>query len=135
MTRGAISIGIVDDDASVRRSLFRLLRASGHLPSTYASGPAFLGSLDAGAPDCLVTDLHLPGLSGLDLHRTLLALGYRIPTILITGFDEAGNAEKCAKAGIAAYLVKPVSLERLLAAIAEILADRPRIVRATTEGQ
>jgi FixJ family two-component response regulator len=125
MARGAISIGIVDDDASVRRSLFRLLRASGHLPSTYASGPAFLASLDAGPPDCLVTDLHLPGMSGFDLHRALMASGYRIPTILITGFDEASNGEKCKAAGIATYLVKPVPLERLLAAIAEFEADRP----------
>jgi FixJ family two-component response regulator len=127
MTRSAISIGIVDDDASVRRSLFRLLLASGHMPSTYASGPAFLASLDAGLPDCLVTDLHLPGMSGFDLHRTLLASGYRIPTILITGFDEASNAEKCRAAGIAAYLVKPVPLDRLLAAITEVLSHRARL--------
>ena len=80
MSRPALHVAIVDDDAPVCRALARLLRASGFAVDTYASAREFLGSLAGTVPQCLVVDLRMPEMTGLDLHRQLVGVGMRIPT-------------------------------------------------------
>ena len=111
------SIAIVDDDAGVRKGLARLLRASSFEAETFESGPAFLDSLRARIPDCLIADLQMPEMTGLQLQHQLARSGIKIPTIIITAHDEVGALERCMSAGASAYLLKPLELTVLIAAI------------------
>jgi FixJ family two-component response regulator len=117
-------IAIVDDDASVRKALTRLLRASSYRVETFGSAGDFLTSLNQRIPDCLIADLQMPSMDGLELRISLSRAGIAIPTIIITAYDELGSRQQCSRAGAAAYLLKPVQKTELIAAI-----------KATTEGQ
>jgi FixJ family two-component response regulator len=117
MDRASVRVAIVDDDPSVRRALERLLRASGYEPSTYEAGRAFLASVGAPAPACLVVDFQMPDMTGLELHLALVASGVRIPTIVITAHDQADLRQRCMAAGIAAYLPKPLERDVVISAI------------------
>jgi FixJ family two-component response regulator len=119
-----LKIAIVDDDASVRKALARLLSISSFIPTTYSSAQEFLTSLESGAPECLVLDLRMPGRDGLQLHDQLRRSGVRIPTIIMTGHNESGLCERCCKAGAAAFLVKPFEPSSLIEAIA--IATNPK---------
>lgn len=110
-------VAIVDDDASVRRALGRLVRSLSLRPAGYASGEEFLASLSEEIPFCVVLDLHMPGPSGLDILIRMRAQGVDIPVIIVTGFDQPDMSEKCLKAGAAAYLTKPVDRSAIGAAI------------------
>ncbi|HVQ15992.1 MAG TPA: response regulator [Vicinamibacterales bacterium] len=126
-TAPPIAIAIVDDDASVRAALRRLCNAVGYRATAYASGREFLAALEADptCADCLILDTHMPEMSGIELQRHLVTSGVRIPTIVVTA-DEASDAPMHYVAlGIAAYLVKPVSSDDLLAAIARSLGATP----------
>ena len=114
-----ISIGIIDDDASVRVSLQRLCEVYDFKATGYASGLDFLASLDDTRPqhDCLLLDAHMPGMTGSELHRTLITLGVRIPTIVITADDAPDVSAHYGPAGIVAYLRKPLACEDLMPAI------------------
>jgi FixJ family two-component response regulator len=85
-------IAIVDDDAPIREALARLLRAHGIKSRSYPSARAFLKALPSDMPDCLIVDINLPEMTGLELQRELLNLGIHIPTIVITGVDEESIA-------------------------------------------
>jgi len=111
-------IAIVDDEESVRRSLRRLLVASQLDATAYASGQEFLDSLGGRQPDCLVLDLQMPGLTGLEVQRVLSGARVRFPTIIITAHDEPEARARCLSAGAVAYLCKPLHDELLLNAIA-----------------
>jgi FixJ family two-component response regulator len=117
MSDRAIRVAIVDDDASVRKALGRLLSAYSFDIITYGSAGDFLKALGVGQPQCLVLDLHMPDITGLDLQRHLLRSGIRIPTIIITAYDEPGVRERCYTAGAAAFLVKPLNDAILVDAI------------------
>jgi FixJ family two-component response regulator len=117
MTTPPTRIAVVDDDASVRKALARLLSASSFEIETYGSARDFLKSLGAGAPDCLVVDLHMPELTGFDLQRRLARAGIRIPTIVITAYNEPGLRERCQMAGATAFLPKPLDRSTLIGAI------------------
>jgi FixJ family two-component response regulator len=117
MATPAARIAIVDDDASVRKALARLLSASSFDIKSYGSARDFLESLKAGKPDCLVVDLHMPELTGFDLQRQLVRIGINIPTIVITGYNEPGLRERCQSAGAAAFLLKPVDGSTLIGSI------------------
>jgi FixJ family two-component response regulator len=110
-------IAIVDDDASVRKALARLLSASSFDTETYGSARDFLKSLSAGLPDCLIVDLHMPELTGFDLQRHLQRSGIKIPTVVVTAFNEPGLRERCQSAGAAAFLLKPLDGSTLIGAI------------------
>jgi FixJ family two-component response regulator len=112
-------IAIVDDDALVLRALSRLLRASSFTPETYDSARAFLDSLPLGEPECLILDLQMPEMTGLELQRHLTGKGIHIPTIVITAHDDAGARERCRSAGASAYLLKPLQSATLIAAIGD----------------
>ena len=110
-------IAVVDDEESVRKSLRRLLVASELDATVYASGQEFLDSLGGRQPDCLVLDLQMPGLTGLEVQRVLAGARVRFPTIIITAHDEPETRARCLAAGAVAYLCKPLHDELLLDAI------------------
>jgi FixJ family two-component response regulator len=118
MERISHSVAIVDDDPSVLKALARLLSVRSFVARTYQSGAQFLDSLAEGPPDCLILDLQMPEMTGLELQQNLNRRGLRIPTIIITAHDEAGMRDRCKSAGAVAYLSKPVQDTLLFDAIA-----------------
>jgi len=110
-------VAIVDDEEPVRKALKRLLRASGLEADTYASGKDFLEASEARMPDCVVLDLHMPGMSGLQVLEELRSAKKSLPTVVITAYDEPASREQCLAAGAAAYLRKPLDERLLLNAI------------------
>jgi FixJ family two-component response regulator len=110
-------IAILDDDASVRKALARLIAAYSYRVETYSSAREFIESLNRGVPDCLILDLQMQDITGLELQHYLNRRGTPIPTIVLTAQDEAGTHERCIDAGAVAFLVKPVAKEQLLWAI------------------
>ena len=118
-------VAVVDDDASFARALDRLLRASGFEVQTYPSGEDFLASTAFPQPDCLVLDIQLDGMSGLDLLRQLRALGNLAPIIFVTAHDAPEVRDEAEQAGCIVYLRKPVASHALLEAIAK--AMRPGV--------
>lgn len=105
------------DDESVRRSTQRLLRSAGFEAETFASAEEFLdaGCLDKGA--CVIADVMMPGLGGLDLPMSLLQAGSNIPVILVTAFDTAETREQAKRISVSGYFRKPVDDQALLDAI------------------
>ena len=110
-------IAVVDDDPSVLKALRRLLRARALDARTYGSGQEFLAALQDGLPECLIVDLQMPEMSGVELQQHLVRNGIRIPTIVITAHGDAGVRERCTAAGAIAFLLKPLQDTVLLAAI------------------
>ncbi len=112
-----MSVAIVDDDLSVRKALARLLAAYSFDAQTYGSAQEFLASLKERTPECLVLDLHMPDYGGLQLQHHLRRKGIVIPTVIITAHNEIGLRERCATAGAAAVLVKPLTDNILIESI------------------
>ena len=112
---------VVDDDASVRESLDLLIRVAGWQPETYASAEAFLGRPPALVPSCLVLDVALPDLNGLDLQQRLWADRGDMPIIFITGHGDVPMTVRAMKAGAVEFLTKPFRDDVLLGAIASSL--------------
>jgi FixJ family two-component response regulator len=110
-------IAVVDDDASVRKALMRLLETSSYDVKGFGSARDLLSGLAAGLPECLIVDLQMPNMTGLELQQHLARTGITIPTIVITAHDEPGTKERCIAAGAAAYLLKPLRKASLLTAI------------------
>ena len=110
-------IAIVDDDESVREATKGLIRSVGLAAETFRSGEDFLRSPHLGRAACLVTDVNMPGMSGLDLHRRVATVGKGIPTILITAYPNDSVRARALSAGIICYLIKPFSEEELLRCI------------------
>ena len=111
------SIAIVDDDPSVLKALARLLSTRSFIATTYLSGPEFLAALPEALPDCLIADLQMPEMTGLELLQNLICSGIRMPTIIITAHDAAGMCDRSKSIGAIAYLSKPVQDASLWAAI------------------
>jgi FixJ family two-component response regulator len=110
-------IAVVDDDPSVLKALRRLLRARALDARTYGSGQEFLAALPDGLPGCLIVDLQMAGMSGVELQQQLTRKGIRIPTIVITAHGDDGVRERCEAAGAIAFLLKPLQDTSLFAAI------------------
>jgi len=121
-------IAIVDDDASVRRGLQRLIRSAGWKAETFASAQEFLSRPRAEALSCLVLDLQLPGLSGLDLQKRMAEVGLEIPIVFLTGHGSIPASVQAMKAGAIEFLTKPVDEQDLLKAIQEAI-ERDRLSR------
>jgi FixJ family two-component response regulator len=119
-------VSVVDDDISVRRSLDRLMRSAGLEVNVFASAEEFLNSNHRPKADCLILDIRLPGISGLDLHRHLLARRYNVPVIFITahGSDDGARSE-AASDWTVAYLIKPLDGDELLNAVDAALRFKP----------
>ena len=119
-------ISVVDDEIWVRESLDSLIRSIGHEARLFASAEEFLNSAHRHKADCLILDVRLPGMSGLELHRHLLARNCKVPVIFITAhaFDERSRSE-AASGWTVAYLIKPFTEDELLGAVAAALNWKP----------
>ena len=113
---------IVDDDRGTRESLRNLIRSAGLSAQTFSSAQEFLAAERPKAPGCLVLDVQLPGLSGLDLQQELAKAGIKIPIIFITGHGDIPTSVRAIKAGALEFLTKPVNCEDLLHAIHQAIA-------------
>ncbi|WP_340119805.1 response regulator [Pelagibius sp. 7325] len=117
MSKQPLRVAVVDDDSSVRRALQRILTVLDVSVEAFASGEDFLQSLGMLRPDCVVLDLHMPGLSGLEVQQRLKKLDERLPVVIVTGHHEPGMRRRCLLAGAAGYLRKPIDGEVLRHAI------------------
>jgi DNA-binding NtrC family response regulator len=127
MTTAAIPVYVVDDDASVRDAVARLVRSAGWTVETFASAQEFLASPWAHVPSCLVLDVQLPGLSGLDLQQHLAKSGARTSIIFLTGHGDIPTSVRAIKAGALEFLTKPYADEDLIAAIQQGLGQDHRL--------
>ena len=117
-------ISIVDDDASVRESTKNLVRSLGHNAVTYDSAEAFLEKGDAEGTACLIADVQMPGMTGLQLQSRLIERGHRVPMILITAYPEPRVRDQALAAGALGFLSKPFNDESLITCIDEAIALR-----------
>lgn len=121
-------IAVVDDDPSVRQGLDRLIRSLGWRAETFASAQEFLAHQWADPPSCLVLDLQLPGLSGLDLQKKMVEAGLETPIVFLTGHGNIPSSVQAMKAGAVEFLTKPFDEQDLLRAIQEAI-ERDRLIR------
>src|SRR4029453_18119172 len=122
MNNARALIYVIDDDVSVRNGLDNLLRSAGFTVQTFSSAREFLASARPDMPSCLLLDVQLPGLSGLDLQQGLAKGGVEIPIIFITGHGDIPMSVRAIKAGALEFLTKPVNDEDLLDAIQQAIA-------------
>src|SRR5262249_39002924 len=120
---------VVDDDRAVRESLRQLLMSLGMTVEVFPSAQAFLGARRLDAPGCLVLDVRLPGLSGLDLQEELARADATLPIIFLTGHGDIPMTVRAMKAGAIEFLTKPVREQELLDAIRQAI-ERDRVARA-----
>ena len=113
----APTVFIVDDEAPVRKALSRLLRAAGFVVAAFASPGEFLAQHDLHKPGCLVLDLMMPGINGMELQRALARKGSVLPIIFLTGHGDIPKSVQAMKSGALDFLTKPVNDENLLASI------------------
>jgi RNA polymerase sigma factor (sigma-70 family) len=119
---------VIDDDPAIREAIRNLIRSVGMRVETFASAQEFMGSHRPDAPACLVLDVRMPGLSGLDLQRALSEAGVTVPIIFITGHGDIPMSVRAMKAGAVEFLTKPFRDQDLLDAITQAI-DRDRAVR------
>jgi FixJ family two-component response regulator len=117
MPQEAITVYVVDDDESIRKALKRLLKATGYDALTFASAEDFLDSTSGRGQGCLVLDIRLPGITGLDLQEKLASGGAKYAVIFMTAHDNPQWQERAKKAGAVAYLRKPFNEHSLLDAV------------------
>jgi FixJ family two-component response regulator len=115
-------VAVVDDEESVRKALLRLLRAANLDAEAFASGEAFLNSLEKFRPDCVVLDLQMPGLTGRDVQRRLISMQINLPVILITAHDDIVTQQQSLSDGAANYLRKPLRGDVLVRSINDSIA-------------
>lgn len=118
------AVCVVDDDESVRRGLRRLLKSAGFVVETYATASDFLESGQIDGAACLVLDMRMPGMDGLELQRHLVSSNSRIPIIFITAHDDKQAEMEAMASGATAFLQKPFEARELLAAVRAALEVR-----------
>jgi len=133
MSRDTPIVFVVDDDISVRESLESLIRFSGWQPQTFASAQQFLSRPRLFVPSCLVLDITLPDLNGLDLQRRIAADRIDMPIIFITGHGDVPMAVRAMKAGAVEFLTKPYDDEVLLSAIQQAIECSHAALRREAE--
>ena len=119
-------VHVVDDDDAIRRALTTLARSAGYEARAYASGEAALAALTSESAGCVVTDVRMPGMSGLDLQAALRARGVDLPVIVITGHGDVPMAVRALKQGAADFIEKPFDDEAFLSSIAMAVAADAR---------
>ena len=129
MADGTSIVFVVDDDISVRESLELLIRCEGWRPELFASAQQFLDHPRRLVPSCLLLDISLPGLNGLDLQKRVAAERCDMPIIFITGYGDVPKTVQAMKAGAVEFLTKPLNNEVLLTAIRQAL-ERSRVALA-----
>lgn len=125
MTESGPIVFVVDDDASVRRSTERLMRSEGLRVQTFATAREFLKQPHTDRPACLILDVRMPGLSGIDLQAELKASGIDVPIIFMTGHGDIPMTVRAMKAGAVEFLTKPVKSRNLIEAV-RVAIERDR---------
>jgi FixJ family two-component response regulator len=127
MAKNAL-ISVVEDDQPFRESMRKLMTALGYTVEAFPSAADFLASPLLSATACLVSDVQMPGMTGVELHRHLVDAGYTIPTILVTAYPDEATRRRALKDGVVCYLSKPVDddhLEQCLrSALAAVKTDK-----------
>jgi len=130
MTEAGGVVFVIDDDLSMRESLKNLIRSVGLRAEAFGSADEFLGSQRMEGPGCLVLDVRMPGMSGLDLQKRMVEAGTDIPIIFLTGHADIPMSVQAMKAGAAEFLTKPVREQDLLDAIQQALErDRAAVAK------
>jgi FixJ family two-component response regulator len=117
-------VALIDDEESVRRALKRLLRVAAFEVETYSSGAEFLAALGRRTPDCVIADVHMPGLSGFDVLEQVVARHRGLPVILVTAFDDPDFEPRARNAGAYRFLRKPVPGETLIEVVRSAIGLR-----------
>jgi FixJ family two-component response regulator len=129
MSETAPVVFVIDDDASIREALTNLLRSVGITVETFGTAQQFLSAKRPDAPGCLILDVRLPGVSGLELQRQLLEANIQLPVIFVTGHGDIQMSVRAMKAGAVEFLTKPFRDQDLLDAVQQAV-DRDRAARA-----
>ncbi|MCB1411981.1 MAG: response regulator transcription factor [Xanthobacteraceae bacterium] len=130
----ALPVAIVDDDASVREALSLLLRVEGYAPSAFADGPAFLQSLNAQSPACVILDLQLPGMDGLSVLKLLADQRFAAPVIVMSGQSDIARAVEAMKLGAADFIEKPFPATMMIERVREAVNAYRKSRSAEIEG-
>ena len=115
-------VAVVDDDKSLRNATRDLLKSAGFSAATFEDAESFLGSASRAATACLVADMRMPGMSGLELYQALVASGEGIPTVIITAHPDEPTQSRAREAGITCYLSKPFAPDELVECVHVALA-------------
>ena len=120
-------VSIVEDDRYFRESMRRLMRSLGYSVEAFPSAADFLASSRLAETACLIADIHMPAMTGIELYRHLIEAGYAIPTILVTAYPDDVDRARALNDGVVCYLRKPVEEEHLIRCVREALgpADPP----------
>ena len=119
-------VAVVDDEADVLRAMQRLLRAAGFQVEVYATGEAFLSSVADHRPDCVLLDLHMPGISGFEVQAQLKACSCSVPVIIITGHDTASAQARAMSGGAFGFLRKPADGDLVVSMIERAIGESAR---------
>jgi FixJ family two-component response regulator len=114
-------VSVVEDDRFFRESMSRLMRSLGYSVAAFPTPADFLASPRLAETACLIADVHMPVMTGLELHRRLIEAGYAIPTILVTAYPDVDVRARALKDGIICYLRKPVDQEYLLRCVRAVV--------------
>jgi FixJ family two-component response regulator len=114
-------VSVVEDDQFFRESMQRLMRSLGYTVEAFASAPDFLASPRMDETACLIADVHMPAMTGVELYRHLVNAGYTIPTILVTAYPDDADRAQAVKDGIICYLRKPIDEMHLIRCLREVL--------------
>jgi FixJ family two-component response regulator len=116
-------VAIVDDDESIRDTTKDLLESAGFAAAVFARPAGLLKSRRLGQVRCLIADMRMPKMTGLELHRHLLASNRAIPTILMTAYPDERSRTQAIKANVVCYLIKPFAADQLLACVRRVLQE------------
>jgi len=119
MTR---KIAVVDDDAGIRRAMKDLLRSLGYAVEHFSSAEQFLEWIGANHTSCIITDVRMPGIGGIELQTRLIAEGHRIPMIFMTAFPDETEKARVLDAGAVGFLTKPIAQKTLVECLTRALA-------------
>ena len=116
-----VLVSVVEDDRSFRESMSRLMRSLGYTVEIFSSATEFLASPHLTETACLIADIHMPVMTGFELHRRLIDTGHAIPTILMTAFPNDVDRARALNDGVVCYLRKPVDEEHLTRCVCAVL--------------
>jgi FixJ family two-component response regulator len=119
--RKAQLVSVVEDDRFFRESMRRLMRSLGYAVEAFSSAADFLASPRLVETACLIADVHMPAMTGVELHRHLIKVGYAIPTILVTAYPNDADRARALSDGVVGYLGKPIKEERLIQCLDSVL--------------
>ena len=116
-------IAVLDDEPQMCKALHRLLKTHGYEVVTFGEGEELLASCASRLPDCVLLDLHMPGMSGFEVLERFAEEGFRMPVVVITGHDKPDSAQRVHALGAADYLLKPLDESKLLVAIRKVVKN------------